>query len=67
MNVNAFIEKYYTDEKFKEEIVKEINIRKKVNIDSLASHKNEMKNLYENMLLNNIHHSFYPCKKEVKI
>jgi hypothetical protein len=67
MNVNLFIEKYYTSEIFKDEIIKKANKYKNNHTESLSNHNNEMKKLYENMLLNNIRHSFYPCRKEVKL
>jgi len=68
MNVNEFIDKFYTDEDYKKQIINDLNMEVSSYTESeLIEHNQTLDDFHYEMLLNRISNEVYPKTIEIEI
>lgn len=68
MNVNEFIDKFYTDKSYKEQIINDLNTKVSDYTEGeLIEHNKTLDDFHYEMLLNSISNEVYPKTLEIEI
>jgi len=68
MTPDCFINRFYSDEEYKNTLIKKVAIKKSnYSPSELSEHYNDMSKLYNNMLLDKISSEIYSYTKEIKL
>jgi len=68
MNINEFIDKFYTDKNYKEQIINDLNAETSdYTKDELIEHNKTLDDFHYEMLLNRISNEVYPKTLEIEI